>query len=245
MADLDTVTLPVLPLTNDVVLPGMVVTLALETSEAKAAADAAAKAGNTLLLVPRLGDGRYARVGTVARIENQGQLPGGMPALVIRATVRAEVGLGVIGETSGLWVHASPVDDGELSEESEAVATDLRAALRALFQALGGRRLTEVLRGVDEPSALADLVGWWPDLAVERKIELLETLDLGERLTLVLGWVKDALAEHELAEKIRNDVSEGLESRQREFLLRQQMDAIRKELGGTATTTPSGPTASA
>ena len=60
MADLDTVTLPVLPLTDDVVLPGMVVTLALETSEAKARADAAAKAGNTLLLVPRLGDGRYA-----------------------------------------------------------------------------------------------------------------------------------------------------------------------------------------
>ncbi|HEY7068506.1 MAG TPA: endopeptidase La [Acidimicrobiales bacterium] len=231
MADLDTVTLPVLPLTNDVVLPGMVVTLALETDEAKAAADAAVKAGNTLLLVPRLGDGRYARVGTVARIENRGQLPGGMPALVIRATVRAEVGLGVIGETSGLWVHAAPVDDGELSEEAEATATELRAALRALFQALGGRRLTEVLRGVDEPSALADLVGWWPDLAVERKIELLETLELPDRLTLVLGWVKDALAEHELAEKIRSDVSEGLESRQREFLLRQQMEAIRKELG--------------
>ena len=231
MADLDTVTLPVLPLTDDVVLPGMVVTLALETSEARAAADAAAKAGNTILLVPRQGDGRYARVGTVARIENRGQLPGGVAALVIRATVRAEVGLGVIGETSGLWVHASPVDDGELSEEAEATATELRAALRALFQALGGRRLTEVLRGVDEPSALADLVGWWPDLAVERKVELLETLDLGERLRLVLGWVKDALAEHELAEKIRNDVSEGLEGRQREFLLRQQMDAIRKELG--------------
>src|SRR5262245_24726486 len=154
-----------------------------------------------------------------------------MPALVIRATVRAEVGLGVIGETSGLWVHASPVDDGELSEEAETTATELRAALRALFQALGGRRLTEVLRGVDEPAALADLVGWWPDLAVERKIELLETLELADRLTLVLGWVKDALAEHELAEKIRSDVSEGLESRQREFLLRQQMDAIRKELG--------------
>jgi ATP-dependent Lon protease len=231
MADLDTMTLPVLPLTNDVVLPGMVVTLALETDEAKAAAEAAARAGNTLLLVPRHAEGRYARVGTVARIENQGTLPGGMPALVIRATVRAEVGLGVIGETSGLWVHASPVDDGELTDEIADRATELRAALRALFEALGGRRLTEVLRGVDDPSALADLVGWWPDLSVDRKIELLETLDLGGRLTLVLGWVKDALAEHELSEKIRNDVSEGLESRQREFLLRQQMDAIRKELG--------------
>jgi len=231
MADLDTVTLPVLPLTNDVVLPGMVVTLALETDEARAAADAAAKAGNTLLLVPRHGDGRYARVGTVARIENRGNLPGGMPALVIRATVRAEVGLGVIGETSGLWVHASPVDDGELTDDIATRATELRAAIRALFEALGGRRLTEVLREVEDPSNLADLVGWWPDLVVERKVELLETLDLGDRLDLVLGWVKDALAEHELAEKIRNDVSEGLEGRQREFLLRQQMEAIRKELG--------------
>ncbi len=231
MAELDTMTLPVLPLTDDVVLPGMVVTLALETDEARAAADAAAKAGNTLLLVPRLPDGRYARVGTVARIENRGNLPGGMPALVIRATTRAEVGLGVIGETSGLWVHASPVADDDITDEIATKATELRAALRALFEALGGRRLTEVLRGVDDPSALADLAGWWPDLGVDRKISLLETLDLSERLTLVLGWTKDALAEHELSEKIRNDVTEGLEDRQREFLLRQQMDAIRKELG--------------
>jgi ATP-dependent Lon protease len=231
MADLDTLTLPVLPLTNDVVLPGMVVTLALETDEARAAADAAAKAGNTLLLVPRHPDGRYARVGTVTRIENRGNLPGGMPALVIRATARAEVGLGVIGETSGLWVHASPLDDGEITDAVDEQATELRVALRALFEAVGGRRLAEVLRGVDDPSAMADLVGWWPDLSVERKVELLETPDLPDRLTLVLGWVKDALAEHELSEKIRNDVTEGLEGRQREFLLRQQMDAIRKELG--------------
>src|SRR5918997_919397 len=231
MADLDTMTLPVLPLTDDVVLPGMVVTLALETDEAKAAADAAAKAGDTLLLVPRHPDGRYARVGTIARVENRGNLPGGMPALVIRATLRAELGLGVIGETSGLWVHASPVDDGDITHAVEAQATELRAALRALFEALGGRRLAEVLRGVDGLTALADLVGWGPDLSTERKVELLETLELPDRLTLVLGWVKDALAEHELSEKIRNDVTEGLEDRQREFLLRQQMDAIRKELG--------------
>jgi ATP-dependent Lon protease len=231
MADLDTLTLPVLPLTNDVVLPGMVVTLALETDEAKAAAEAAARAGGTLLLVPRHADGRYARVGTVANIENRGTLPGGMSALVIRATTRAEVGLGVIGETSGLWVHASPVEDGPVTDEIRDQAGELRAALRALFEAIGGRRLTEVLRGVDDPSALADLVGWWPDLSVERKVELLETQDLSRRLALVSGWVKDALAEHELTEKIRNDVTEGLEDRQREFLLRQQMDAIRKELG--------------
>jgi ATP-dependent Lon protease len=231
MADLDTLTLPVLPLTNDVVLPHMVVTLALETDEARAAADAAARADDTLLLVPRQPDGRYARVGTIARIENRGNLPGGMPALVIRATTRAEVGVGVIGQTSALWVHVTPLPDGDVTEEATELATELRAALRALFESLGGRRLTEVLRGVDDPSALADIVGWWPDLAVERKVELLETPELVDRLRLVLGWVKEALAEHELADKIRHDVSEGLEARQREFLLRQQMDAIRKELG--------------
>ncbi len=231
MADLDTLTLPVLPLTNDVVLPHMVVTLALETDEARAAADAAAQADDTLLLVPRQADGRYARVGTIARIENRGNLPGGMPALVIRATTRAEVGVGVIGQTSALWVHVSPLPDGEVTGDVAELATELRAALRALFESLGGRRLTEVLRGVDDPSALADIVGWWPDLAVERKVELLETTELVERLRLVLGWVKEALAEHELADKIRHEVSEGLEARQREFLLRQQMDAIRKELG--------------
>jgi ATP-dependent Lon protease len=231
MADLDTLTLPVLPLTNDVVLPHMVVTLALETGEARAAADAAERANDTLLLVPRQADGRYARVGTIAHIENRGNLPGGMPALVIRATTRADVGVGVIGQTSALWVHVTPLPDDEGTGEVDELATELRAALRALFESLGGRRLTEVLRGVDDPSALADIVGWWPDLAVERKVELLETTELVERLRLVLGWVKEALAEHELADKIRHDVSEGLEARQREFLLRQQMDAIRKELG--------------
>ena len=231
MADLDTLTLPVLPLNNDVVLPHMVVTLALETDEARAAADAAQRSGDTFLLLPRLAEGRYARVGTVARIENRGNLPGGIPALIIRATARAEVGTGIVGETSALWVHASLVPDDEPSDRTDELATELRAALRALFEGIGGRRLAEVLRGADDPSALADLVGWWPDLSTERKIELLETSELDQRLTLVLAWVKEALAEHELAEKIRSDVSEGLEERQREFLLRQQMDAIRKELG--------------
>src|SRR5918996_1464476 len=231
MADLDTLTLPVLPLTNEVVPPHLVAPRPPKTEGPRGPADAAGRANDTLLFVPRQPDGRYARVGTIARIENRGNLPGGMAALVIRATARAEVGVGVIGQTSALWVHVTPLPDGEVTEDVADLATELRAALRALFESLGGRRLTEVLRGVDDPSALADIVGWWPDLAVERKVELLETIDLGDRVRLVLGWVKEALAEHQLADKIRHDVSEGLEARQREFLLRQQMDAIRKELG--------------
>src|SRR3954451_14615994 len=101
MADLTALTLPVLPLTSGVVLPQMVVTIALETDEAKAAVDAVGS-DDRLLLVPRLGD-RYATVGAIARIEDRGQLPNGTPALVVRAEGRALVGTGVVGTGSALW----------------------------------------------------------------------------------------------------------------------------------------------
>src|SRR5437763_13684640 len=144
---LDTGTLPVLPLTSGVVLPQMVVTLALETDEAKAAADAAAEADGELLLVPRFPDaGRYGRVGTVATIENKGTLPGGTPALVVRAIRRAHVGAGVIGTTAALWVHAEPIDDVEPSARAVELAGDVRAVIAALFDRLGGRRLSGVVQ---------------------------------------------------------------------------------------------------
>jgi ATP-dependent Lon protease len=161
---LDTLTLPVLPLTSGVVLPQMVVTLALETDEARAAADAAAAAESEVLLVPRFPDGgRYGRVGTIAKIENKGTLPGGAPALVVRAISRAHVGAGVIGTTAALWVHVDSIDEGEPSQRAVELAADVRAVIGALFDRLGGRRLTEVLNDVKDPSQLADLAGWWPD----------------------------------------------------------------------------------
>jgi ATP-dependent Lon protease len=224
--------LPLMPLSSGVALPGMVLTLAAETPEAKAAAAAAGQVGSQLLLVPRTADGRYARIGTIATIEDRGKLPGGTQALVVRATARAAVGQGIVGDTAALWVKAEPVDETPLPvDQARELATELRAALRALFESLGGPRLSEMLRGADDPGSLADLAGWWPDLSFTRKVELLETVDVAERVALVLDWVKEALAEIELTERIRSEVSDGMEKTQREFLLRQQMQAIRKELG--------------
>jgi ATP-dependent Lon protease len=221
-------TLPVLPLPNGVVLPGMVLTIALESDEAKAAVDATGD-DNRLLLVPRL-DGRHAVVGTIATIESTGQLPSGVPALVVRAHDRALLRTGVAGTGTVLWLQAEPVHP-EVTDEARELATELRAGFRELFEEMGGRRLAEVLRGLDEPDALADAAGWWPDLSLERKIELLETVDVTERVRRVLAWVKESLAELKLQEKIRTEVSDGLEKNQREFILRQQLAAIRKELG--------------
>ena len=223
-------TLPLLPLSTGVVLPQMVVTLALETDEAKAAADAIGEDGQ-LLLVPRV-DGRYARVGTIARVESAGELPNGVRALVLRGVQRAVVGVGVAGTTSGLWVEAEPVDDsGEPSEHVRELARDYRAIVGAIAERLSAGRLREALRGVTDPGALADTAGWWPDLEAERKLELLETLDVEQRLEKVVAWARDALAELDVAEKIRSEVTDGMERQQREFLLRQQLSAIKKELG--------------
>ena len=71
-------------------------------------------------------------------------------------------------------------------------------------------------------------------MPIERKVELLEELDPEAGSEQALAWARDTLAEHEVAEKIRNRVAEGMEKKQREFLLRQQLQAIRKELGETA-----------
>src|SRR6266542_6883105 len=208
----------------------MVVTLALETDEAKAAADALGDDGQ-LLLVPRI-DGRYARVGTIARVESAGELPNGVRALVLRGVQRATVGVGVAGTSAGLWVEAVPVDDsGEPTERARELARDYRAIVGAIAERLGAGRLREALSGVTDPGALADTAGWWPDLEAERKVELLETLDVEERLEKVVAWARDGLAELDVAEKIRSEVTDGMERQQREFLLRQQLAAIKKELG--------------
>src|SRR5580698_599266 len=116
-SETDTELLPMLPLTQGVVFPQMVVTIALETDEAKRAGAAAEQAGRRLVLVPRV-DGRYATVGTIAQIENAGELPNGTLALVIRGVSRARVGTGSVGNEGALHVHVEPVEDPEPTERA-------------------------------------------------------------------------------------------------------------------------------
>jgi ATP-dependent Lon protease len=231
MPEIDQQVLPLLPLTTGVVLPGMVVTLTLETDEAQAAAEAAASTDDALLLLVPKVDGSYARVGTVAKIEELGQTRSGVQALVIRGLSRAVVGLGVPGTGEAVWVQADPVVQGEPSARARELAREYRAALENIVESRGVPQVAEFLRGIDDPGQIADTAGYSPDLAFEQKVEVLETVDVEARLELVLAWAKDTLADIELKDKIRTDVSEGMEKRQREFLLREQMSAIRKELG--------------
>ena len=232
MDDIRTSVLPLLPLATGVVLPGMVVTMAIESDEAKAAIEATGSSEGRILLVPRL-DGRYARVGTVAKVEDSGELPSGLRAVVVRGLHRAIVGVGVPAPAgSALWVQAEPAAiDFEPSPRARELAREYRAVIENILDYRGASGLAEALRGISDPGAMADTAGYSPDLSFEQKLEVLETVDVESRLEKVLAWARDTLADLTLKERIQSDVADGMEKTQREFLLRQQMAAIRKELG--------------
>ena len=232
---------PLLPLDAGVVLPGMTITVALETVDARAAVEAATSENSKIVLVPRVagaggagGTGRYASVGTIASVERSGTLPGGTSAAVVTGERRAVVGAATATSGSALWVSAEPVDEESPGPDAFEHARELRAVIEAIAEHKGFRRAGEAIRGVTDPGRLADVAGYWPDLSLERKVELLKTTDVSKRVSLVLAWAREMLAEFELKDKIRNEVSEGMERTQREYLLRQQLAAIRKELGESA-----------
>src|ERR687888_413195 len=171
MPELSIETLPLLPLTSGVVLPGMVVTATLETPESRAAASAAEEAGGQLLLVPKV-DGRYARVGTVAKIEDTGELPNGQLAAVVRGLHRARVETGVAGTGEATWVQVEPLSEAPPSERAAQLAREYRAVVENILEARGARQVAEVLRGISDPGQIADTAVYSPDLSFERKGEV-------------------------------------------------------------------------
>jgi ATP-dependent Lon protease len=231
----ETLTLPVLPLDEGVVLPGMIVPLTLDDTDVRAAVEAAqtSTAGADaarVIVVPRP-DGRYAELGTVATIDQVGRLPGGQAAVVVRGTERARIGAGTTGPGAALWVEATilPVPT-TYDDETLELARTYKALVITLLQQRGAFQFVDSIQRITDPSQLADTAGYAPYLSDEQKHQVLATVDVKERLELVIGWAREHLAELDVAETIRKDVQEGMENQQREFLLRQQLRAIQKEL---------------
>src|SRR3954447_25467912 len=226
----DVLTLPILSLPDLLVLPGMVVPVELD-SDARAVVDAArASSDGRLLLAPRLAD-RYPVYGVLADIEQIGRLPGGEAAAVLRAGRRARLGSGVPGPGAALWVEAEPVEEAPVTDAIREQAAEYKQVVVAILQCRNAWQVIDSVQRITDPSELADMAGYAPYLSDEQKRELLETPDAEGRLDPVLGSARDHLAELEVSEKIRDDVREGMDKRQREFLLREQLAAIRKELG--------------
>src|SRR5271157_4833462 len=245
-----TLTLPVLPLDDEVVLPGMVVPLETSQPEIGAAIDAARMPSRQVpgmrsevkaqaLLVPRLADRGLAGVGTLALVEQVGRLPGGQPGAVVRGTARVRIGSGTTGPGAALWVQGTVVDETSRGPRADELAQQYKSLVTGILQQRGAWQVIDAIQQLDDASAISDRAGYASYLTTAQKVQLLETSDLVERLELVIGWTKEHLAELDVAESIRKDVAEGMEKQQKEFLLRQQLAAVRKELadlnGDTAT----------
>ncbi len=228
---------PVLFVTDTIVLPGMVVPIALDDA-AQAAIDAAqASDSGQLLIAPRLED-RYPSHGVIAKILQVGRIAGGGTAAVVRGERRAQIGAGTSGPGAALWVEVTEAPEGEVTDEITALAAEYKKLLLAMLQRREAWQIIDYVNSLTDPSALADTSGYASYLTDVQKRQLLETVDVGERLAVLIDWTSGHLAEVEVNDKIAEDVREGMEKTQKEFLLRQQLAAIRKELGELG---PEGP----
>ncbi|MFJ4869466.1 endopeptidase La [Streptomyces sp. NPDC088757] len=231
-------TLPVLPLDDEVVLPGMVVPLDLSDNDVRAAVEAAQAAARPgagkprVLLVPRV-DGTYAGTGVLGTVEQVGRLSDGDPGALVRGRGRVRIGAGTTGPGAALWVEGTAVEE-TLPDPLPGSVTELVKEYKALattwLKKRGAWQVVDRVQQIDGVGALADNSGYSPFLTVAQRVELLETADPVARLRLAAARLREHLAEQEVAETIAKDVQEGVDKQQREFLLRRQLEAVRKEL---------------
>src|SRR6185437_11148636 len=208
------------PLDDVVVFPGMSVTLAVDAGE-----------DDRVLLVPHH-ENEYAGVGTVAEVSNRVRLPGGGRAVALEGLHRGVAGAAQTLPNGRLYVEVEEKpDDVPVDGRTRNLEREYRAVVEEILELRGDDgRISAFLRSITEPGALADTSGYSPDISYENKVELLQTVDVTERLELALTLQRERLAELQVRKRIREDVESGAEKQQREYFLRKQMESIRKEL---------------
>src|SRR5436190_393235 len=210
-----------IPLEDTVVFPNMNLTLPVDVGDEE-----------RVVLVPRHGSD-YARVGTVAEVAERVRLPGGGRAVSLAGLHRAELGAATSDASGDLRVEVTEREDEHpVDGRTRELEREYRAVVEEILELRGDDgRVAAFVRSIVDPGALADTSGYSPDLAYEQKVQLLETVDVTERLELALRFQRERLAELQVRKRIREDVEQGAQKQQREWFLRQQMNSIRKELG--------------
>ncbi len=210
-------TLLLVPVDDSVVFPNMTLTLAVDVGDEQ-----------RVVLVPRNGD-EFASVGTVANVVERVRLPGGPQAVAIEGAHRARIGAARADSAGALRVEVEPhPDEVPVDGRTRNLEREYRAVVEEILELRGDDgRVAAFVRSITEPGALADTSGYAPDLSYEQKVELLETLDVTERLRKALAFQRERLAELQVRKRIREDVENGAQKQQRDYFLRKQMDAIR------------------
>ncbi len=209
------------PLDDTVVFPTMDVTLPVDVGDEP-----------RVLLVPRH-EGEFAKVGTIAEVTDKVRLPGGGRAVSLSGIARGVAGAAHTDPAGRLRVEvAEHPDDIPVDGRTRVAEREYRATVEELLELRGAdERIGAFLRAIAEPGALADTIGYAPDVPFEQKVEVLETLDVTERIELAVRIQRERLTELQLRKKIRDDVQSGADKQQREYFLRKQMESIQRELG--------------
>src|SRR5215211_6784838 len=209
------------PLDDTVVFPTMDVTLPVDVGDE-----------TRVLLVPRH-EGEFAKVGTIAEVSDRVRLPGGGRAVSLSGVARGIAGAAHTDSAGRLRVEVTEhPDDIPVDGRTRVAEREYRAVVEELLELRGAdERVGAFLRAIVEPGALADTIGYAPDVSFEQKVQVLETLDVTERIELAVKIQRERLTELQLRKKIREDVQSGAEAQQREYFLRKQMESIQRELG--------------
>jgi ATP-dependent Lon protease len=209
------------PLDDTVVFPTMDVTLPVDVGDEE-----------RVLLIPRH-DGEFAKVGTVAEVTDHLRLPGGGRAVALSGVARGVAGAAHTDAQGRLRVEVDEhVDDVPVDGRTRNAEREYRAVVEEILELRGAdERVAAFLRAIAEPGPLADTIGYAPDVGFDQKVEVLETLDVTERLELAVRIQRERMTELQLRRKIRDDVQSGADKQQREYFLRKQMESIQRELG--------------
>ena len=208
-------------LEDTVVFPGMTVTLTVDAGDEA-----------RVLLVPRH-EQEYAKVGTVAEVTDRVGLPGGAVAVALTGLHRGVIGAAHTDSQGRLRAEVEERPDENLPRvQTRELEREYRAVVEEILEIRDADdRIRQFLRAITDAGALADTCAYAPDITFAQRVELLEFVDIIERLTFALELQRERLAELQVRRRIRDDVESGAQKQQREYFLRKQMDSIRKELG--------------
>ncbi|WP_374601690.1 endopeptidase La [Arenimonas sp.] len=233
--------LPVLPLRDVVVYPHMVIPLFVGRDRSIKALDLAMAGDKQILLVaqksPDTDDPAAAdlySVGTLAQVLQLLKLPDGTIKVLVEGSAR--VAIDGYGEREGaLTATGEEVDSVHERDERELEVT-LRSLMSLFEQYVKTNRklppeLLTTLSGIEDPSRLADTISAHLGARLADKQQLLETLEVGQRLEMLIGLVDGEIDVQQIEKRIRGRVKSQMEKSQREYYLNEQMKAIQKELG--------------
>jgi ATP-dependent Lon protease len=237
--------LPVLPLRGTVVFPSVAAPIAAGREKTLAAIEHALQGSKRLIAVSQLDaetedptpEGLY-RIGTICRIAQMQRVPGGIQLVVqgtgrgavLEFTEREEFLEAVVRRVQDM----APLDDEDSTYAALHKEVRERAAQLSRLRGVPKEIIDHLLGGVTSGGELADLVAFYTEFEVPEKQDLLETLSVEDRLRKLLLHLQRQIGVLEAQAQIRSKVQEELGERQREVFLREQIKAIRSELGDDA-----------